>query len=145
MITPDVSALRDELGIPGARVLQFAFDGQPDNIHLPHTYTTTNRKTPARMTTPQPANGTKDSSHREQRYVWTYLKRGGDETRDAARELIRLAWSSPAALAVAPFQDLLNLGAEGRVNVPGVANGNWRWRATRHMLSTSRLPSGWRS
>ncbi len=57
------------------------------------------------------------------------------ETRDAAPELIRLAWSSPAAIAVTPLQDLLNLGQEGRMNVPGVAQGNWRWRATEHMLS----------
>jgi len=55
--------------------------------------------------------------------------------RDAAPELIRLAWSSPAALAIAPFQDLLNLGREGRMNVPGLSKGNWRWRATHHMLS----------
>jgi 4-alpha-glucanotransferase len=50
--------------------------------------------------------------------------------------LIRLAWASPAALAIAPFQDLLNLGRSGRMNVPGVAEGNWRWRATRHTLNT---------
>ena len=50
-----------------------------------------------------------------------------------------MAWSSPAALAMAPLQDLLNLGAEGRMNVPGRAEGNWRWRATEHMLAASEL------
>jgi len=43
---------------------------------------------------------------------------------------------SPAALAIAQFQDLLNLGREGRMNVPGRPEGNWRWRATQHLLST---------
>jgi 4-alpha-glucanotransferase len=53
----------------------------------------------------------------------------------AGRELIRLAWSSVAALAIAPLQDVLNLGAEARMNVPGRAEGNWRWRCTADMLS----------
>jgi 4-alpha-glucanotransferase len=49
---------------------------------------------------------------------------------------MRLAWESVAALAIAPLQDLLNLGHEGRMNVPGRADGNWRWRCTEEMLST---------
>jgi 4-alpha-glucanotransferase len=49
--------------------------------------------------------------------------------------LMRLAWSSPAALAIAPLQDLLNLGSEARMNVPGRADGNWRWRVREDMLS----------
>jgi 4-alpha-glucanotransferase len=64
-----------------------------------------------------------------------YLQRPDLPVRDAAPEMIRLAWSSRAALAIAPLQDLLNLGSEGRMNVPGQAAGNWRWRATEHMLS----------
>ena len=48
---------------------------------------------------------------------------------------MRLAWSSPAALAIAPLQDLLNLGSEARMNVPGRADGNWRWRVREDMLS----------
>jgi 4-alpha-glucanotransferase len=76
-----------------------------------------------------------DLPNRERRLLWMYLRRPEGEIRDAAPELIRLAWSSPAALAIAPFQDLLNLGSEGRMNVPGRGQGNWRWRATQHMLS----------
>jgi 4-alpha-glucanotransferase len=49
--------------------------------------------------------------------------------------MMRLAWRSPAALAMAPLQDVLNLGKDGRMNVPGRAENNWRWRATPHMLS----------
>jgi 4-alpha-glucanotransferase len=48
-----------------------------------------------------------------------------------------LAWSSKAALAMAPLQDLLNLGKEARMNTPGRADGNWRWRASENMLSES--------
>jgi 4-alpha-glucanotransferase len=50
-------------------------------------------------------------------------------------ELIRLAWSSSAALAIAPLQDLLNLGAEGRMNIPGRAEGNWAWSASETMFA----------
>ena len=51
--------------------------------------------------------------------------------------MMDLAWSSSAALAMAPLQDLLNLGREARMNVPGRADGNWRWRMTENMLSNS--------
>ena len=51
--------------------------------------------------------------------------------------MIRMAWSSVAALAIAPLQDLLNLGREGRMNVPGRAEGNWTWRCTKEMLSAA--------
>ena len=54
-----------------------------------------------------------------------------------AWELTRLAWSSRAALAIVPLQDLLNVGKEGRMNEPGRAEGNWRWRVTDEMLSRS--------
>jgi 4-alpha-glucanotransferase len=66
---------------------------------------------------------------------WSYLKRTPGTSADAAPELMRLAWSSPAALAIAPLQDLLNLGSEARMNVPGRAEGNWRWRVREDMLS----------
>src|SRR5262249_34167008 len=57
------------------------------------------------------------------------------KSEEAAPALMHLAWSSRAALAVAPLQDLLNLGAESRMNVPGRASGNWRWRSREDMLS----------
>jgi 4-alpha-glucanotransferase len=66
--------------------------------------------------------------------VWRYLKRSPGETREVAAALLELAWSSGGALAMAPLQDLLNLGKEARMNVPGQAAGNWRWRATEDML-----------
>ena len=136
-ITPDVLALRHRFQIPGTRVLQFAFDGSPDNMHLPEScngntvlYTGTHDNATTREWFQQ-------LPYRERERVWEYLRLPGFETRDAAPMLIQLAWSSPAALVIAPFQDLLNLGREGRMNVPGSASGNWRWRATQHMMSAA--------
>jgi 4-alpha-glucanotransferase len=137
VITPDVSALRDEFHIPGTRVLQFAFDGSSNNPHLPGNY----RENIVAYT------GTHDNDttrgwfeslpETEQRRVWSYLNRTNRDNSEIASELIRLAWSSNAALAIAPLQDLLNLGSEARMNTPGYAKANWRWRATEDMLSAS--------
>jgi 4-alpha-glucanotransferase len=135
LITPDVSALRDQFDIPGTRVLQFAFDGRSDNIHLPHNYPVNSVVYTGTHDNPTTREWFQDLSDRERRYLWTYLKRSEGEPRDAAPELIRLAWWSPAALAITPLQDMLNLGREGRMNVPGSAEGNWRWRAAQHLLS----------
>jgi 4-alpha-glucanotransferase len=136
MITADVQALRDQFRLPGMRVLQFAFDGHADNPYLPHNFV---HNTVA-------YTGTHDNATTRQWYeelpdyqrqnFWGYLKRSPGTSADAAPELMRLAWSSPAALAIAPLQDLLNLGSEARMNVPGRADGNWRWRAREDMLSS---------
>jgi len=68
--------------------------------------------------------------------MWNYLKRPAGNSDEVAWELIRLAWSPVAALAMAPLQDLLDLGAEARMNLPGSVEDNWRWRCTDEMLST---------
>ena len=136
-ITPDVAALRDRFHIAGTRVLQFAFDGSSNNIHLPDNYghnTIVYTGTHDNATTRQ---WFEELPYPERRRIWIYLGRPRGEIRDAAPELIRLAWSSSAALAIAPLQDVLNLGKEGRMNIPGSAEGNWAWRATQHMLSGS--------
>ena len=136
LITPDVYALRDQFHVPGTRVLQFAFDGQADNPHLPHNYvpnTVVYTGTHDNATT----RGWFEALPDDQRQnLWNYLQRPGGESDEVAWELIRLVWSSVAALAMAPLQDVLNLGAEARMNVPGRAEGNWRWRCTEDMLST---------
>jgi len=71
----------------------------------------------------------------ERRNLWQYLERPAGGTCEAAPALMALAWSSAAALAMAPLQDLLNLGGEARMNVPGRTDGNWRWRCTEDMLN----------
>ena len=135
VITPDVHALREQFHLPGTRVLQFAFDGRNDNPHLPHNYgpnTVVYTGTHDNNTT----RGWFEELPPDQRQtVWRYLKRPGGESGDATPALLRLAWSSAAALALAPLQDLLNLGSDARMNVPGTAEGNWRWRCTPDMLA----------
>src|SRR5208337_1182209 len=135
VITPDVRALRDQFQLPGMRILQFAFDGRSDNPYLPHNYipnTVVYTGTHDNATT----RGWFEALPEDQRRnVWNYLKRPAGDSDEVAWELIRLAWSSVAALAMAPLQDLLDLGAEARMNLPGSVEGNWRWRCTEEMLS----------
>jgi len=136
LITPDVVALRNEFGVPGTRVLQFAFDGHADNPYLPHSFvpnTVVYTGTHDNATSREWYDELPD--HQRQNF-WNYLKRPPGEAAEAAPSLMQLAWSSVAALAIVPLQDLLNLGKEARMNVPGRANGNWRWRCTENMLST---------
>src|SRR6516164_6555307 len=136
LITPDVHGLRDQFQLPGMRILQFAFDGHADNPYLPHNF----------VPNAVVYTGTHDNNttrgwfealpEDQKRNVWNYLKRPAGNSEEVAWELIRLAWSSKAGLAMVPLQDLLDLGAEARMNLPGSVEGNWRWRCTDEMLST---------
>jgi 4-alpha-glucanotransferase len=136
-ITPDVYALRDQFQLPGTRVLQFAFDGHSDNPYLPNNfvsntvaYTGTHDNAPTREWYEQ-------LPEYQRQNFWNYLKRAPGTNNDAAPSLVNLAWSSIAALTVAPLQDLLNLAAESRMNVPGSASGNWRWRCGANLESST--------
>jgi len=135
LITPDVQVLRDEFQVPGTRVLQFAFDGHADNPYLPSNfvpntvaYTGTHDNAPTRQWYEEVPDD-------QRRNLWNYLKRATGDGAEVAPEVMRLAWSSVAALTIAPLQDLLNLGRGTRMNVPGRADGNWNWRCTEEMLS----------
>jgi 4-alpha-glucanotransferase len=70
----------------------------------------------------------------QQRKVRGLLRRRNSDGSDITTELLQLAWSSVAALAIAPLQDVLNLGGEARMNTPGSSEGNWCWRTTKEML-----------
>jgi 4-alpha-glucanotransferase len=136
LITPDVAALRDQFGIPGTRVVQFAFDGTPDTPHLPErcapnsvVYTGTHDNDTTRGWF---ASASEDCRQR----VRACVSRPDLGEADASRAIVELAWRSPASLAIAPFQDLLNLGSEARMNVPGRPSGNWSWRCTNEDLDT---------
>ncbi len=140
LITPDVCALRDQFRLPGMRVLQFAFDGHVDNPYLPHTYVPNAVVYTGTHDNPTTRGWYEDLPDAQRQNVWNYLRRPSGESREVAGELMRLAWSSAAALAIAPLQDVLNLGPEARMNVPGRADGNWRWRTTEDMLSSWAFP-----
>ena len=121
VITPAVERLRDKLGLPGTVVLQFAFDGNPRNPHLPanhrgHLVVCTGTHD---MET---ALGWWESLTRRQRAAT------GLDPRDPAWSMVEMALGSRAALAINPLQDILGLDSGARMNRPGTTSGNWRWR-----------------
>ena len=136
IITPDVVALRDAFRLPGTRVLQFAFDGHPDNPHLPENYPPGVVAYTGTHDNPTTRGWYEDLPDAARSNLWRYLKRPGGTAADVSFALLRVLWSSVAALAIAPLQDVLNLGKDARMNQPGTAQGNWRWRATDEMFSS---------
>jgi 4-alpha-glucanotransferase len=136
LITPDVTALRDRFHLPGMRILQFGFDGHEDNPHLPQNYVENTVVYTGTHDNPTTRGWYEGLSEEQQQEVWTCIGRSRGAVSEVAKALMQLAWESVAALAIAPLQDLLNLGNEARMNVPGRAEGNWRWRCTEEMLST---------
>jgi 4-alpha-glucanotransferase len=128
IITPEVEALRDELGFPGMRVLQFAFGGSdPENPHLPANYP---REAVAYTGTHD--NNTalgwwRDEAGTGERSALAELA-GNDNPAEAGWGMIEVVLSSNADLAVVPLQDVLGLGSEARMNTPGSESGHWRWR-----------------
>ncbi len=138
VITPEVEAIREEFGLPGMAVLQFAFGKDPQApTFQPHNY---------------PRNlAAYTGTHDNDTVMGWWLSEGGDSTRTDAdvavekakalaylgadgsemhRTMIRTVMASVADTAVFPMQDVLGLGSEARMNTPSVASGNWRWRMT---------------
>jgi 4-alpha-glucanotransferase len=128
VITEPVVRLRHELGYPGMVVLQFALGRDPSNPHLPE-----NHQEQSVVYTGTHDNDTTlgwwETLSEEDR-AWTRL-----DPADPAWSLIEVAWGSRAALAVAPLQDVLGLGAGARMNLPGTEQGNWHWRYAANELT----------
>ena len=135
VITPDVDRLRDHFDLPGTRVLQFAFDGDWRSPHLPHNYPANAVVYTGTHDNPTTRGWYETLGDAQRRRLWSYVQRVDGSSREALTAMLSLAWSSPAALAIAPFQDVLGLGDEARMNVPGAVDGNWRWRCTGDTLS----------
>ena len=133
VITEDVVALRDGLDLPGMAVLQFAFSPSPRSTFVPYLL----RHNTVVYTGTHDNNTTLgwylgDASEAEKDYVRRYLGTDGHEIH---WDLIRLALSSVADLAVVPHQDVAGLGGDCRMNTPSTAVGNWQFRLTEWMLS----------
>jgi 4-alpha-glucanotransferase len=128
VITEPVVRLRRQLGFPGMAVLQFALGPNPANPHLPANH--------------EPQQVVYTGTHDNDTTVawWASLSAedrasSGLDPQDPAWSLIAAAWSSRAALAIAPLQDVLRLGNEARMNLPGTEDGNWRWRYDARLLT----------
>jgi 4-alpha-glucanotransferase len=140
VITPDVVTLRELLGYPGMNVLQFAFQNDPSNVYLPHNYRRESVVYTATHDNQTTIGWFNARSDQDRESIQRYLGRDGS---DIAWDLIRVALSSVANTAIIAAQDILRLGDEARMNVPGHALGNWSWRVQDGQL-TPELAAGLR-
>lgn len=132
--TESTIALRDALGYPGMKVMHFAFDGDSSNPFLPFNYERNFVAYTGTHDNNTTAGWYAEQDEQTRDRIRRYLRTDGG---DIAWDLIRCVLSSVAQRAVIPLQDLLSLGKEARMNVPGHASGNWTWRVERHQLSSS--------
>ena len=136
VITQDVGTMLKESGLPGMKVLEFAFDPKWDSEHLPHNHTENcvcYIGTHDNCTAKEWAE--KDAPKRCLDFAKLYLSITEDEGIEWG--LIRAGMGSVARLFVAQMQDYLGLGAEGRINRPGTVGGNWEWRMTEEQLKAA--------
>lgn len=137
VITDDVVVLRDELGFPGMRVLQFGFGGDPKtSVDLPHNYVqnvvaytgTHDNDTAVGWFNSVAGEGSMRTAaeiDQQRQFCLQYLNTSGEEIH---WDFIRAVWASVADRAIAPLQDVLGLGNEARMNLPNSNEGNWSWR-----------------
>ena len=137
-MTPEVAKLRGAFGLPGMKILQFGLEGGPTSHELPHHY--------------EPLMAAYTGTH-DNETARGWYGAATEETRDFARRylavgesgvvagMVRAIWASVADWAIVPMQDVLELSSEARLNVPGRAEGNWKWRMTNEQWK--RAPKDW--
>jgi 4-alpha-glucanotransferase len=125
VITPEVEALRNGFALPGMRVAQFGFDGEPNNLHVLHNFIPLSVAYTGTHDNDTSAGWYADLEPRLRAAVAEYLATSPAHVVPA---LTRAVLASVAVLAVVPMQDLLELGKEARMNLPGTVTGNWSWK-----------------
>ncbi|WP_300365772.1 4-alpha-glucanotransferase [Hydrogenimonas sp.] len=129
VITPEVEKLRDDFDLPGMKILQFAFDGDPKNAYLPHNGVANSVIYTGTHDNDTTLGWFENASNKS--YILEYLSRDDDEIHWA---MIREAMASVSVFSVVPMQDILGLGSFARMNRPGDPNGNWSWRMTMEQM-----------
>lgn len=134
-ISSEVDQLRNKFNFPGLKVLQFAFDSSLDNVNLPFKYTHNCVVYTGNHDNDTIVGWFEKLSENQQKAVINYL--GNFTGQGIHWDFIRMAMSSVANQAIIPVQDLLGLGSEARMNIPGQSTGNWVWRCELDALTDS--------
>ncbi len=139
VITDEVIALKNYFKLPGMKVLQFAFDGNPTNPHLPHQHHERDIVYTGTHDNNTTLGWISDSKNYNADYLMEYTNQTDTEGENGVMTMIRLAFASVSFLCIVPFQDILMLGSRARMNMPGTTSGNWLWRFQWNELSQERL------
>ena len=133
VITDDVEDLRDSYDLPGMKILQFAFDSAEANDYIPYNYTKNCVVYTGTHDNDTVIGWINNAKAEDRKYLLDYLN---SNEKNLCWDLIRVAMSSVAYTAIFPMQDLLCLGNEARMNLPGTTSNNWMWRAKQQDFST---------
>lgn len=128
VITDEVIALKDEFKLPGMKVLQFAFDGNNSNPHLPHQHHPGDLVYTGTHDNDTTLGWIMNKNNYSEEYFLQYTASEHTKSEQGVMEMIRLAMSSVSFLCIIPMQDLMLLDSSARMNVPGTSEGNWLWR-----------------
>lgn len=137
IITAEVNALREAFHMPGMKILQFAFGGQEDNPYLPH-----NTEANSVVYTGTHDNDTSlgwylfADEHERENFKKYFAGYSPKSTFEMPFSMVEMALKSVSLLAIIPMQDILELGTEHRMNIPGTSEGNWRWHFNWAQLSS---------
>ena len=126
VITPEVTQLREQFELPGMSVLQFSFDGFEDNPHKPENISAHRIVYTGTHDNDTTLGWYNSLEAHQQDFVYERLKQ--EKSVDICDALINEAMQTKAVLAIIPFQDFLGLDSDSRMNTPGIADDNWRWR-----------------
>ncbi len=135
-LSPAVGELRDRFGLPGMKILQFAFDGDPANDFLPHLYPANSVSYTGTHDNDTTLGWWNAATASERSAALDYL---GVDGSDIVWDMIGASLHSAAAFSIVPVQDVLALGTTARMNLPGRPDGNWRWRLVEGQLTTEHL------
>lgn len=128
IITPEVEELRDSFGLPGMKILQFAFDNTDENNFLPHYYSQNCICYSGTHDNDTTIGWYQKASENSKQKCRVYMNSSSMKEEDICWDFIRTALASTASYAIIPMQDLLCKGSESRMNTPSVAEGNWAYR-----------------
>jgi 4-alpha-glucanotransferase len=131
LITESVRRLVNQAGLPGMKILQFAFEGAIE--YLPHNCVPNSVLYPGTHDNDTCRGWFNVQNPNVQDFVHRYLHMDKPEV---VWDIIRAGYASASRIFIVPMQDLLNLGSEARMNTPGTPSGNWRWRFTSDQLDT---------
>ncbi len=136
VVTPEVENLRKSIGLPGMKVLQFAFDGNPENPYLPYNICNDSVLYTGTHDNDTSLGWFNNLVEIDKHLVKSYL---GCADENFLENFLRLAFSAPSKLCIIPFQDVLGLDSKHRMNIPGKESGNWQWRFTFEQIALGKI------
>ncbi len=128
VITEQVTELKNDFNLPGMKVLQFAFDANNTNPHLPHNHKPNDVVYTGTHDNDTTLGWVSDENNYNKIYFEEYINSKDESVKEKTRLMIRLAMSSVSFLCILPMQDVLMLDSSARMNIPGTVANNWQWR-----------------